>query len=74
MRDVRERCKGCGTRKEDWAADPLAYVGDIEICPGCVVISEEEQNVGDQKGAHIRLVTRAEGLARVARGEGIGAK
>lgn len=66
-------CSGCGTRADEWEADPLAYLGDIVSCPGCVALDQERDNVPEgTKGVRLRLVPRAVGEARVARGEGIG--
>lgn len=65
-----ETCPGCGTRPDEWEHDRTAFVGDQTRCLGCEVLAQERENVPDDaKGVHVRLVTRAYGLA-LARGEG----
>jgi hypothetical protein len=59
QRDLRGRCNGCGTRKEDWADDPDAYVGWHDTCPGCERLEQERKNVAEgAQGVHFRLLPR----------------
>lgn len=44
-REQAKQCSGCGTRKEDWDADRFAFVADSYQCPGCELISMEQDNV-----------------------------
>ena len=72
QRFVAETCGSCGTRPEEWEADKFAFVGDQVHCSGCAALDQERENVPEgAKGVHVRLVTRAYGEARVARGEGV---
>ena len=65
-------CGGCGTREGEWEADPLAWLGDIVHCPGCAALEQERENIPEgSRGMRVRLVPRAVGEARVARGEGV---
>lgn len=61
--EMRTVCKGCGTRKSEWDADPDAYVGDLVTCEGCTRLAEEEDNMPEDKtrrrGMRPRLVTKA---------------
>ena len=47
----RQTCPGCDTRKSEWDADPFAYVGEIDRCPGCELLAQEEDNLPEGKGA-----------------------
>lgn len=44
---MRGVCGRCGTRAEDWQDDPFAYVGQHQLCPGCEVKGQEEENVAE---------------------------
>ena len=57
-------CHGCGTRKEEWARDKFAYVGQIEHCPGCELLEQEKEHLKDseekgQRGLTATLVPKA---------------
>jgi predicted Fe-S protein YdhL (DUF1289 family) len=64
-REMRTVCPGCHTRKEEWEQNPDAYIGDYEVCPGCVRMEDERSNAEGEKGAHIRLLPQALALARL---------
>lgn len=59
-RDQLAICPGCRTRKEEWAKDRDAFVGNIEQCPGCERLEQERDNAQDSKlkGLHIGLVPK----------------
>lgn len=66
MRDQAERCGGCGTKRSEWESDHFAYVGHVEVCPGCEAIAQEHENIdnaaktgADTKGLRVGLVTQA---------------
>lgn len=62
-----QRCSGCRTLPEDWDADPDAYIADVEVCPGCQRLAEEQRNdVAKADGARIGLLPRALALEKVA--------
>lgn len=44
---MRERAKvcQCGTRAEEWDANPHAYVAVTERCPGCELLAQEDANI-----------------------------
>ncbi len=70
MRDLAERCGGCGRKKRDWEEDHFAYVGHVERCPWCEVLAEEQENVDNAakmgqntKGLRIGLIPRAQAEA-----------
>lgn len=70
----RERAKvcRCGTRREEWVADPDAYLGDLDHCEGCDRLEREQDNIPEgAKGVHTRLLPREIALARVAADEGV---
>jgi hypothetical protein len=69
-REQRKICPGCSTRRSEWDRDRDAYIGDIEVCPGCERVEQEQENVGQSKvkGVKIRLVPKE--LART--GEELG--
>lgn len=53
-------CTGCGTRRAEWEADRFAYVAQSHQCPGCEVLSQEQDNVPPKaRGVHSYLVPRA---------------
>lgn len=54
--DKASRCSGCGTRKEDWKRDPLAFIGQVEVCPGCAALEQEHENISsaEQEGAKLK--------------------
>ena len=63
QREDRKVCRGCGTRKEEWATDKFAYVGHIEECPGCAVLAQEQEHLRDaeergQRGLKAFLVPK----------------
>jgi hypothetical protein len=61
----REVCV-CGTRQAEWDADPMAYVGNIDQCPGCELIELERQNVPEgAKGIKVGLIPRAVALEQL---------
>lgn len=75
MRAQAERCGGCGTPRRHWEADRFAYVGHVEVCPGCEAIAQEHENIDnaakaghDTKGLRVGLVTRAQSEAMEAAG------
>lgn len=58
--EQKKVCKGCGTRKTEWKHDKFAYVGQIEICPGCELLDMERDNIDDgTKGVKTFLAPRA---------------
>ena len=66
LHDKAMRCGTCGTRKEDWADDPDAFIADVEICPGCERIEEEYDNdIAKRKGAKVGLLPHDEAVAKV---------
>lgn len=58
MAEREKVCPGCGTRGEEWRADPVAYVGWTERCPGCEVLAQEQDNLDPKnaKGVRVMLV------------------
>lgn len=59
MREKAATCSGCGTRRDEWQADPDAYISVHETCPGCQRLEEEQANVSDSsKGVKLALVPR----------------
>ena len=57
MREKSLTCSGCGTRRDEWEADPDAYISIHEPCPGCVRIEEEQQNIGEKdRGMKVGLL------------------
>jgi hypothetical protein len=50
-REQRKQCATCKTRKDEWESDPDRYVGNIERCPGCERLEQEQENVQQMKGA-----------------------
>lgn len=65
-REMAARCDGCGTRPDEWEADPNAYIGDFYTCPGCLRLEEERDNIGENKrGVHTRLLPAHVALARI---------
>lgn len=66
MRYRAEHCPGCGTTRGDWDKDPDAFIADVEICPGCQRIEQENDNApAKKKGAKVGLLPRAVALAKV---------
>lgn len=61
LRDQRTICPTCRTRKEEWAHDRNAFVGDIQQCPGCDVLEQEQENAREMKarGLKVGLVPQA---------------
>jgi hypothetical protein len=62
-REQAKVCRGCGTRKEEWASDKFAYVGHIEECRGCALLAQEQEHLRDaeergQRGLKAFLVPR----------------
>lgn len=59
-REQRKICPGCRTRRSEWERDRDAYVGDVDVCPGCDRLEQEQENIGNAKvkGAKIRLVPK----------------
>ncbi len=72
-RAMHHICKGCGTRPEEWEANPNAYIGDIYKCEGCVRLEGERENAAEstEKGLHVRLLPEKVALARNESGEGL---
>jgi hypothetical protein len=58
--EQRKICGGCGTRKSEWDSDRNAYIGHIEVCPGCEVIAQEQENAqhSGRKGLKVGLVPK----------------
>lgn len=53
-------CTGCGTRAADWERDRFAFVGQSHQCPGCEVLSQEQDNVPKTaRGVKVFLAPRA---------------
>jgi len=50
MRNKKATCGGCGTRQDEWDADPHAYVSDHYQCAGCARLAEEQENNLEQAG------------------------
>ncbi len=82
MRSEAERCSGCGTRRRDWEADRFAFVGHVDVCPGCEAIAQEHENIDhaakaghETKGLRVGLVTAAmaEALERAGLTDPLGA-
>lgn len=40
MLERRKACPDCGTRAEEWEANPDAYVGHVRRCAGCEVVEQ----------------------------------
>jgi hypothetical protein len=59
-REQLKICGGCGTRKSEWERDRDAYIGHIEVCPGCERIAQEQENTQgmERKGLKIGLVPK----------------
>lgn len=47
-------CPSCRTRRELWERDDLAYIGQLDSCPGCRALSEEEQNIPPAKAPWVK--------------------
>jgi hypothetical protein len=70
-RDINSRCKGCGTRHEDWVEDDNAYISWHDVCPGCERLEQEKANVHEgQQGVHFRLLPKDLALHLMEQGEG----
>lgn len=66
MQARSEVCPSCGIRR----ADDTLYVGDIEVCPGCVVLESERENVPERaKGVHVGLRRRGSDEEEAERAE-----
>lgn len=61
VRREREKCSRCGTRKAEWEKDRFAFVGNIEVCPGCEVLEQESGNIPE---AERRSMAYKVGLVR----------
>ena len=71
QREMAKACVRCGTRQDEWDANPNAYLGDIYHCEGCARLAQEEKNAEDlAPGAHIRLLPERMALERIERGQG----
>ncbi len=58
-------CRGCGTRQEEWEADPEAYLGDLVFCPGCERIHQESGNIPEgEHGWTPNLLPKEQALAK----------
>jgi hypothetical protein len=59
-REQRLICPGCRTRKEEWQRDRDAFIGNIEVCPGCDRLEQERENASNmkQRGLHVGLVPK----------------
>jgi hypothetical protein len=57
----RETCSSCGTRPDEWnpekGGDRHAYVGQVDQCPGCVVVerTQEAPEMKQGRGNHVVL-------------------
>lgn len=62
----RQACPSCGTRPEEWNPDRgghrQAYLGHVEVCPGCVVMERtgEALEMKQGRGNHVVLVRNPE--------------
>ena len=69
-REIRSRCSGCGTSPDEWAHNPDAYVGDVEICPGCERLTQENNNeIAKRPGAKVRLIRLGDGIRKMRKME-----
>lgn len=60
------KCGGCGTSRDQWEKDRDAFIADVEICPGCERIEQEQDNgPAQRKGAKIALLPKEIALAKV---------
>lgn len=63
MREKATICRDCGTRLDDWDPDKgghrHAFVGDVQRCPGCELLEQEQENVRrdmtSMRGIKVRL-------------------
>lgn len=51
-------CGRCGTRPEEWKADPNIYVGWAERCMGCEVLEQETANLDPDASKGVRVMLR----------------
>lgn len=64
QRNKAETCPGCGTRADEWDADPDAYISDHSTCEGCARLQQHQANNLDRiddtvlPGQHAFLVPR----------------
>ncbi len=58
--EQRLHCPGCGTRKDEWEADPFAFISGSERCPGCELLAQERKNIEEEgsDGVRVFLVPR----------------
>lgn len=69
VKEQESVCDGCGTREEVWRQDRYAYVGWNITCPGCEIIEQENENVGEKsRGVKTMLVPREWALGQMEAG------
>lgn len=53
-REDAQHCPHCRTRRSDWDRDRDAYVGQLDTCPGCELLEQENRNIPDGRRGHVR--------------------
>lgn len=70
-REQQIRCRGCGTKADEWKKDRFAYIGQQRVCPGCEVLKQEEENVPESHRGYTHVYLAPRELALTPEAEGI---